>query len=142
MSDFIPGLHDWNKSVIEEFRANGGSVPSQFGGIPVLLLHHVGRKSGEVRIAPLVYQPVDGGYAIFGSYGGAPTHPAWYLNLLANPEVEIEIGAGREKVRARAVEGAERTPIWEKQKSDLPQFAEYEQKTEREIPVLILEPAV
>ncbi|MGQ0843995.1 MAG: nitroreductase family deazaflavin-dependent oxidoreductase [Sporichthyaceae bacterium] len=132
-------MHDWNARVIAEFRANGGTVPSQFGGIPVLLLHHVGRTSGQVRIAPLVYQPVERGYAIFGSYGGAPTHPAWYLNLLANPEVEIEIGTGRQKVRARTVEGEARTPIWEKQKADLPQFAEYEAKTEREIPVLILE---
>lgn len=142
MSDeVIPNLNEWNQSVIAEFRANNGTVPSQFGGIPVLLLHNKGAKSGQVRVSPLVYQPVEGGYALFGSYGGAPKNPAWFHNLLAHPEVEIEIGDRVEKVRARQVHGAERSVIWEKQKADIPQFAEYEAKTDREIPVVILEPA-
>ena len=131
----------WNKSIIEEFRANAGTVPSQFAGVPILLLHNVGAKSGQARINPLAYQPLDTGYAIFGSFAGAPKHPAWYHNLLANPEVEIEVADRTEKVRARVVTGDERSAIWERQKAAIPQFAQYEEKTDREIPVIVLEPA-
>lgn len=133
-------MNDWNAKVIEEFRANGGTVPSQFAGVPVLLLHTVGAKSGQPRINPLAYQPLEKGYAVFGSFGGAPKHPAWYHNVVANPDVEIEIGDRTEKVRARITSGAERSEIWERQKATLPTFAEYEAKTSREIPVVVLEP--
>ncbi len=132
----------WNKSVIDEFRANGGTVPSQFPGLPILLLHHVGAKSGEARVNPLAYQAFDGGYAIFASYAGAPKHPAWFHNVVANPDVEIEVGDRTEKVRARVVSGDERSAIWERQKAAIPQFAQYEEKTDREIPVVVLDAAV
>jgi deazaflavin-dependent oxidoreductase (nitroreductase family) len=132
-------INGWNRKIIEEFRANGGVVGEPFAGVPLLLLHNTGAKSGEARINPLAYQAIEGGYAIFGSMGGAPKHPAWFHNLLANPEVEVEVGDRREKVVARVASGEERTRIWEKQKVELPQFAEYEQKTTREIPVIVLE---
>ena len=134
-------INEWNREIIEKFRANGGVVGEPFNGIPLLLLHNTGAKSGETRINPLAYQPVEGGYAIFGSMGGAPKNPAWFHNLVANPEAEVEVGDRREKVVARVVSGAERTRIWEKQKAEVPQFAEYERKTDREIPVIVLEPA-
>jgi deazaflavin-dependent oxidoreductase (nitroreductase family) len=130
----------WNKEVIKEFRANGGSAGGQLEGMPLLLLFNTGAKSGELRINPLAYQKVDSGYAIFGSKGGSHTNPAWYHNLLSNPEVKIELGTKTFMVRARLTEGEERERIWAQQKIDFPQFAGYETKTNRQIPVLILEP--
>jgi deazaflavin-dependent oxidoreductase (nitroreductase family) len=134
-------MNEWNRQIIEEFRANAGVVGGPMAGIPVLLLHNRGAKSGEARINPLVYQPLEDGYAIFGSMGGAPKNPAWFHNLLAKPEVDVEIGTRTEKVVARVVSGEERARIWERQKAEVPQFADYEQRTDREIPVIVLEPA-
>ena len=130
----------WNKEVIEEFRANGGWAGGQLEGMPLLILFNHGAKTGALRINPLAYQKVEGGYAIFGSKGGSPTHPSWYHNLMANPDVEIELGTETLAVRARLTEGEERERIWTRQKLDFPQFADYEAKTSRQIPVLVLEP--
>jgi len=130
----------WNKEVIEEFRANGGWAGGHLEGMPLLILFNHGAKTGALRINPLAYQKVESGYAIFGSKGGSPTHPAWYHNLIANPEVEIELGTETFMVRARLTEGEERERIWTRQKLDFPQFADYEKKTSRQIPVLVLEP--
>ncbi len=136
--DFDPD--DWNRRIIEEFRANAGRVGGPFEGAPMILIHHRGARSGTERVSPLMYQPVDTGYAIFASKAGAPTNPDWYHNLLANPEISVEVGTGTVRVRARVAHGEERERIWEKQKSDYPGFAEYERSTSREIPVVILEP--
>jgi deazaflavin-dependent oxidoreductase (nitroreductase family) len=106
----------------------------------MLLLHTTGAKSGKERVHPVVYQDVDGNFAVFASKGGAPTHPAWYHNLVANPRVTIEVGDQTVDVKARVTEGEEREKIWEIQKQRMPGFAEYEQKTDRQIPVVILEP--
>ena len=133
-------MADWNSKIIDEFRSNKGVVGGVFHDRPLLLLHSTGAKSGEARLHPVMYQNVDGGYAIFASKGGAPTHPAWYYNVLANPEVEIEVGTQRLPVRARVAAGAERDMIWTKQKADFPFFADYEAGTDRTIPVVILEP--
>ena len=135
MSDF----NDFNAKIIEEFRANGGKVGGGFEGAPMVLLHHTGAKSGTERVAPLVYQADGENIVVFGSKGGAPSHPHWYLNVVANPDTTIELGGETIKVRARVAEGAERERIWTKQKELMPGFAEYEAKTEREIPVVILE---
>jgi deazaflavin-dependent oxidoreductase (nitroreductase family) len=132
--------NDWNTRVIQEFRANGGKVAA-FPDNNLLLLHHTGAKSGQDRVTPLAYQPVDGGYAIFASKAGAPENPAWYYNLQANPKATIEIGTDTIPVSARVTGPEEREPIWTRQKQDQPGFAEYEQKTSRQIPVIILEPA-
>lgn len=132
---------DWNTKIIEEFRANGGKVGGPFDGAPMLLLHSVGAKSGKERVHPLVYLQVNGSYAIFASKGGAPTNPDWYHNVRANPEVTIELGDETKKVRARVLQGAEREPIWTQQKELMPGFADYERKTSREIPVIMLEPS-
>ena len=119
-------MDDFNGKVIEEFRANGGKVGGPFEGAPVLLLHHNGAKTGTERVNPLMYQQVGGDYAIFASSGGQPRDPQWFRNLVAHPDVTIEVGASTVKARARVAEGDERDSIWETQKERYPQFAEYE----------------
>ena len=133
--------NDFNKAIIDEFRANGGKVGGGFEGAPMILLHHTGAKTGTERVAPLVYQADGDRFVIFASKGGAPSHPHWYLNLLANPDTTVEVGEETLAVRARVAEGEERERIWSKQKQLMPGFAEYEEKTKgtREIPVVILE---
>jgi deazaflavin-dependent oxidoreductase (nitroreductase family) len=132
--------NDWNARVIDEFRANRGKVEA-FPANNLVLLHHTGAKSGQQRVSPVAYQVVDGGYAIFATKAGAPDNPAWYYNLIANPQATIEIGTDMVPVTARVASPEEREPIWARQKQDQPGFAEYEQKTTRQIPVVILEPA-
>jgi deazaflavin-dependent oxidoreductase (nitroreductase family) len=133
--------NDWNSKIIEEFRANGGRVGGPFEGGTLLLLHTTGARSGQERVNPVAYQKVDQGYAVFASKAGAPTNPDWYHNLLAHPEVEAEIGDQTVRLTARVAQGDERDRIWTRQKETNPGFAEYEQKTTRQIPVVILEPA-
>ena len=133
---------DWNRQIMEEFRANGGKVGGQFEGAPLLLLHTTGAKSGQERVAPMMYQALDGdSIAIFASKAGAPTHPDWYHNLVANPAVSAEIGTETKAFTARVAEGDERDRIWPQQKADYPGFAEYEAATDRLIPVVVLDPA-
>jgi deazaflavin-dependent oxidoreductase (nitroreductase family) len=131
---------DWNREIIDEFRANDGKVAS-FGSTPLLLLHHKGAKSGVDRVNPLAYLPVGDDFAVFGSKAGAPTNPDWYHNLRANPETIVEVGTETIPVRARVAEGEERVRIWGEQKRVNRNFADYEQKTARPIPVVILERA-
>lgn len=134
------GMSDFNAGIIEEFRANHGKVGGTFEGAPLLLLHSTGAKSGKERISPVMYRKEPGGYAIFASKAGAPDNPDWYHNLVANPDAEIEVGDVTEGVRARVLSGAERDDVWEAQKQDFPGFADYEAKTTRTIPVVLLEP--
>ena len=132
-------LHEMNQQIIKEFRANDGVVGGPFEGFTLLLLHPVGAKSGAERVSPLVYRIEGGAWVVFGSKGGAPTNPDWYYNLLANPATTVELGTDTVAVTARVAEGAERTRIWEAAKTATPQFAEYESKAGREIPVIVLE---
>jgi deazaflavin-dependent oxidoreductase (nitroreductase family) len=132
---------DWNLKIIDEFRANGGEVGGPFAGAPLLLLHTTGAKTGQERVNPMMYRKVDGGYAVFASKGGAPTNPDWYHNLVAHPSVQAEIGTETIPLVARVASEAERTPIWAAQKTEYPGFQDYEDKTARQIPVVILEPA-
>lgn len=132
--------NDFNQQIIDEFRSNGGAVGGPFQGAPMLLLHSTGRRSGEERVNPVVYQKVGDAWAVFASFAGAPSHPAWYRNLMAQPDTTIEVGSETIPVRAREATGDERTTIWENQKADMPGFAEYEEKAgSREIPVILLE---
>jgi deazaflavin-dependent oxidoreductase (nitroreductase family) len=137
----MPQVQDWNSKIIEEFRANGGKVGGNFEGAPLLLLHTTGARSGRERVNPVMYQKVGDGYAVFASKGGAPVNPDWYHNLLANPRVRAEIGTDTVELTARVADGHTRDRIWTAQKSAYPGFADYEQKTTRQIPVVILEPA-
>ncbi len=133
--------NDWNTKVIAEFRANGGKVGGQFDGAPMLLLHTVGARSGLERVNPMMYRQVGDAYAVFASKAGAPANPDWYHNLVANPAVSAEIGTSAVDLTARVAAGDERAQIFDAQKRDFPGFAEYEAKTTRTIPVVILEPA-
>lgn len=133
--------NDRNQAIIEEFRANDGVVGGYFTGVPLVLVHHKGAKSGVERIAPLASQKVGKGWAVFASKGGADDNPAWYYNLKANPETTIEAGTETVSVTAREAEGDEYDRIWTKQKTEIPTFAEYEKKTKRSyIPVIVFEP--
>jgi deazaflavin-dependent oxidoreductase (nitroreductase family) len=129
-----------NTQVINEFRENSGAVGGMFEGMPLLLLHHTGAKSGEDRIAPLAYMEDDGRFAVFASKGGAPENPAWYHNLLANPDTRVEIGEQTIEVTAAEAQGDERDRIYTTQAARLPQFADYEKNTTRKIPVVLLTP--
>jgi len=135
-------MSDWNDKVIAEFRDNGGKVGGNFAGAPLLLLHTIGAKSGETRVNPMMYQAVDGGWAVFASYAGLDVNPAWFHNLKAHPDVEIEVGTEGEvetiEVHAKVLTADEREPVWAEQKRRYPGFAEYEQKTDRVIPVVLL----
>ena len=131
--------NEWNLEVIDEFRSKGGRAEGMLEGMPLLLLHHTGARTGTRRISPLVYQAVEGGYAIFASKGGYPTNPDWYHNLAANPETEVEVGKETVSVRARTTEGTERERIWTRQKDLYTNFAGYEAKTSRRIPVIVLD---
>ncbi len=131
--------NEWNQQVIKEFRTKGGRAEGMLKGMPLLLLHHIGAKTQTRRISPLVYLAVAGGYAIFASKGGHPTNPDWYHNLLSNPETEVEVGEETVPVRARITEGAERERIWTRQKELYTNFADYEAKTSRQIPVIVLD---
>jgi deazaflavin-dependent oxidoreductase (nitroreductase family) len=133
------GFNDWNRKIIDEFRANDGKVGGNFEGAPMVILHTRGRKSGEPRENPLVYQQVGDDIAVFGSKGGMPHHPHWYLNLLDNPDVAVEVGAEKYNAKARIATGEERERIWTEQKKRMSGFADYEKATTREIPVIILE---
>jgi deazaflavin-dependent oxidoreductase (nitroreductase family) len=132
-------INDFNRQIIEEFRANSGKVGGPFEGAQLLLLHTTGAKTGKERIAPLAYRQVGADLAVFGSKAGADDNPDWYHNVLANPTVGVEVGTERFDAVARIAEGAERDRIWEEQKADVPNFAEYEQQTDRIIPVVVLE---
>ena len=132
--------NDWNQQIIDEFRANGGVVGGNFEGVPLVILHTSGAKSGEPRQTPLFYRQEGDDLVVFASYAGAPAHPAWYHNVVAHPEVTVEVGTDTRKLRARVADGDERDRLWSAQKEQWPQFAEYEEKTDREIPVVVLEP--
>jgi deazaflavin-dependent oxidoreductase (nitroreductase family) len=132
---------EFNTRIIEEFRANEGRVGGMFEGVPLLLLHHTGAKSGERRINPLAYQSDAGRYVVFASKGGAPSNPAWYHNLLAHPNATIEVGTDTVDVLASEARGEERDRLYRTQAERVPQFGEYEAKTSRVIPVILLRPS-
>lgn len=133
-------MTDFNTKIIDEFRANDGKVGGPFEGVPLLLLHTTGARSGKERINPVAYQDLGGPIAVFASKAGADIHPDWYHNVIAHSAVTAEIGTSTRSFRARVAAGDERETIWSKQKQNFPGFAEYEAKTAREIPVVILNP--
>ncbi len=132
--------NSWNATMIKEFRENGGRVGGTFAGAPLLLLHSTGARSGQERVHPVMYRQVGPAMAIFASAAGADKHPDWYHNILANPRVSVEVGTQTVAVTARTADGDERERIWTDQKHEYPGFADYERKTERVIPVVVLEP--
>jgi len=133
-------MSDWNAGVIAEFRRNRGKVGGQFEGAPLLLINHTGARTGKPRTNPVMYFKDGHRYLVFASKGGADTNPDWYHNLKAHPDVKIEVGTETIEVRAEEVTGAERNQIYTKQAKLYPQFAQYQQKTKRIIPVIAFIP--
>ena len=131
--------NDWNRQIIEEFRANGGKVGGMWEGKPLLLLTTTGAKSGQRHTTPTMYLTDGDRLLVFASKGGAPTNPAWYHNLLAHPEVTVEVGPETYKATATVLSGEERDRLYARQAERFPQFAEYQAKTSRKIPVIALE---
>jgi deazaflavin-dependent oxidoreductase (nitroreductase family) len=134
-----------NTDVIEQFRTNDGKIESgMFKGARLLLLTTTGARSGQTRVNPLAFTRDGENYVVIASKGGAPSHPDWYHNVVANPAVTVEVstreGARRFAARARVAEGAERERLFAAQAAIMPGFAEYQRKTSREIPVIVLEP--
>lgn len=129
---------DWNQMIIEEFRANGGRVGGRFAGQPLALLHTVGAKSGQLRINPVACLKDGERYVIIASKGGAPVNPDWYYNVVANPLVTVEYGTETFKAQATVATEPERTRLYNQMAAERPTFAEYERKTTRRIPVIIL----
>jgi deazaflavin-dependent oxidoreductase (nitroreductase family) len=135
----VSDINDWNKKIIEEFRANGGKVGGPFEGAPMILVHHTGARTGTERVTPLVTFPEDDGrYVIVASKAGAPTNPDWYHNLKAHPRTSVEVGTETFPVEVVELEGDERESVWTRVKEASPGFAEYERKTTRTIPLLRL----
>ena len=136
-------VNDWNAKVIAEFRANGGKVGGNFEGAPVVLMHHIGRKSGKESVNPVMYLPDEADPTtiyVFASKGGAPTHPDWYWNMTEAGSAVVEVGTETYTVTVRDVTGEERDTVYAEQASRYPGFGEYAVKTEgiRTIPVLAL----
>jgi len=143
--DFTPEqaqmLQAYNQNLVSEFRANQGQVGGDFAGAPLLLLNSLGARSGQPRTTPLVYNKDGDNYVIFASKAGLDTHPAWYYNLVAHPQASsIEIAGKTIKVQARLANAEERQRLFQLQVALMPAFGEYQQKTQREIPVFILTP--
>ncbi|MHA6621122.1 nitroreductase family deazaflavin-dependent oxidoreductase [Pseudonocardia sp. DLS-67] len=132
-------MSDWNQQIIDEFRANSGRVGGMFEGAPMILIHHLGAKSGAERVTPLVHFPEeDGRTVIVASAGGAPKHPAWFHNLKANPKIDVEVGTETYPVLAEEITGTERNELWERVVATNPGFGDYQRKTDRIIPLLRL----
>jgi deazaflavin-dependent oxidoreductase (nitroreductase family) len=134
----VTDMNDWNSKIIEEFHANGGKVGGPFEGTPLLLLTTTGAKSGQRRTTPLVYMPDGDRMIIFASKAGAPTNPDWYHNLVAHPQVTVEVGTETFEAASVVITGEERDRLYAQQAATNPGFAEYETKTTRQIPVIAL----
>jgi len=133
-------MNDFNTNIIEEFRNNKGKVAGPFQGMPMVILTTKGRRTGKPHETPLVPLEDDGKLFVFGSMGGAPKHPAWFLNLRDNPRVTVEHGTDKFEAEAKIISGEEHDRIYAKQAQRVPQFAEYQTKTTRQIPVVELQP--
>ena len=132
----------YNDRIVREFRAHAGHVGGEWAGTPLILVHHVGARSGTERVTPLGCFPLgDGRYAVAASSGGSPQHPAWYHNLKANPETTAWWKGETRRVRARDATGAERDRLWKMMAAAYPEYESYQRRTDRQIPVVVLEPA-
>ncbi|MEW2080307.1 nitroreductase family deazaflavin-dependent oxidoreductase [Streptomyces sp. NPDC005283] len=139
--EYEPSPEKWVRDQVELFESSGGTKGTTMRGMPVILLTTRGAKSGKIRKTPLMRVEHEGTYAVVASLGGAPKHPVWYHNVVADPRVELQDGPTRQDMTAREVTGDEKTAWWERAVEAFPDYAEYQKKTDREIPVFVLEPA-
>lgn len=138
--EYAPSPTGWVREQVEKIEASGGTEGTELAGMPVVVIDTIGARTGKLRKTPLMRVEHDGDYAVVASQGGAPTHPAWYFNQRARPEVTLRDGTAVGKYRAREVSGAERDLWWDRAVAAYPPYAEYQDKTSRVIPVLVLEP--
>jgi deazaflavin-dependent oxidoreductase (nitroreductase family) len=137
---YEPSPASWASDQVEAYERSGGTAGNEMQGKPVIILTSVGAKSGKLRKIPLMRVESDGEYAVVASLGGAPQHPVWYYNLTANPHVELQDGPVKKDYLARELEGAERDAWWERAVAAWPDYAEYQKKTTRVLPVFVLTP--
>ncbi|OZG28315.1 nitroreductase [Williamsia sp. 1138] len=139
--EYEPSTSDWAREQAEKYEKSGGTEGTELNGMPVVVLTTVGNKSGKLRKSPLMRVEHDGKYAVVASLGGAPKNPVWYYNVVAHPQVELQDGPTVQDMVAREVTGDEKAIWWERAVAAFPPYAEYQEKTDREIPVFVLEPA-
>jgi deazaflavin-dependent oxidoreductase (nitroreductase family) len=141
--EYEPSAQAWVRDQVELFESSGGTKATTLRdtGIPIVVVTNLGVTSGKVRKTPVMRVEHDGFYAMVASKGGAPEHPQWYYNLRANPQVELQDGPHKQDMTAREVSGTERDQWWERAVAVYPSYADYQQKTTREIPVFVLEAA-
>jgi F420H(2)-dependent quinone reductase len=139
--EYEPSPTGWARKQAEEFEASDGARANTLRGRPIIVLTTVGAKTGKIRKTPLMRVESEGRYAVVASLGGAPKHPVWYYNLKANPRVELQDGPVRQELVAREVTGDEKAKWWEVAVDAYPNYADYQRKTDRQIPVFVLEPA-
>lgn len=139
--EYEPSPAKWVRDQVELFESSGGTKGTTMRGMPVILLTTRGVKSGKIRKTPLMRVEHEGTYAVVASLGGAPKHPVWYHNVVADPRVELQDGPTLRDMTAREVTGDEKAVWWERAVEAYPDYAEYQKKTDREIPVFVLEPA-
>ncbi|WP_261556192.1 nitroreductase family deazaflavin-dependent oxidoreductase [Frankia tisae] len=138
--EYEPSTQQWVRDQVEEYEGSGGTRGTTMRDLPVIILTTRGAKSGKIRKTPLMRVEHDGAYAVVASLGGAPKHPVWYYNILGDPHVELQDGPVRRDYVAREVTGDEKAQWWEYAVAAYPDYADYQRKTEREIPVFVLEP--
>lgn len=138
--EYEPSPMDWAAEQVEKYENSGGTEGATVEGKPVIILTSVGAKSGKIRKTPLMRVEHEGRYAVVASLAGAPKHPVWYYNLRANPTVELQDGPVKREMVAREVTGEEKALWWERAVQAWPDYAEYQKKTERQIPVFVLDP--
>ncbi|RZU49159.1 deazaflavin-dependent oxidoreductase (nitroreductase family) [Krasilnikovia cinnamomea] len=139
--EYEPSPTDWARKQAESYEETGGAEAGTLRGLPVVVLTSVGARTGKLRKTPLMRVEHDGRYAVVGSLGGAPKHPVWVYNVRKHPRVELQDGADRRDYLAHETEGAERDQWWERAVAAFPDYADYQRKTERVIPVFVLTPA-
>jgi len=139
--EYQPSPQKWVRDQVEEYESSGGTRGTTLRGRPVVILTTLGARSGKLRKTPLMRVEHDGAYAVVASLGGAPKHPVWYFNIQANPLVELQDGPEVQEMKAREVTGEEKAQWWERAVATWPDYASYQEKTDREIPVFVLEPA-
>jgi deazaflavin-dependent oxidoreductase (nitroreductase family) len=138
--EYEPGTANWAREQVELYESSGGTKGTTLRGLPVIVLSTIGARSGKLRKTPLMRVEHDGEYAVVASLGGAPKHPVWYYNLLAESHVELQDAEVKRDYSAREVHGAEKAEWWKRAVAAYPPYADYQNKTEREIPVFVLTP--
>jgi len=138
--EYVASPSRWVREQVEFYESSGGTEGTTLRGLPVVIVTSLGAKSGKIRKTPLMRVEHDGSYAAVASQGGAPQHPTWYFNLVAHPEVELQDGPARRRYLARLVEGEEKAAWWDRAVEAFEDYADYQERTEREIPLFVLDP--